>query len=111
MDDDDEEYHPKPTAIGRLHAINPAAGDLYFLRMLLFHVTEPTSFEDLLILPSGKICESYKQVCDEMGLLNDDKEYTRILEEAAETKMCNSIREMYVSILMFCQPTDPLHLF
>ena len=109
--DEDEEFHPKQTAIGRLHSINPAAGELYFLRMLLFHVTEAKSFEDLLILPSGKICTSYKQVCNEMGLLNDDQEYNRILEEAAQTKMCHSIREMYVSILMFCQPTDPLHLF
>ena len=109
--DEDEEFHPKQTAIGRLHSINPAAGELYFLRMILFHVTEAKSFEDLLILPSGKICTSYKQVCNEIGLLNDDQEYNRILEEAAQTKMCHSIREMYVSILMFCQPTDPLHLF
>ena len=38
--DEDEEFHPKQTAIGRLHSINPAAGELYFLRMILFHVTE-----------------------------------------------------------------------
>ena len=97
--------------IGRIHAINPAAGELYFLRMLLFHVKEPTSYEDLLILPSGKVCETYKQVAMELGLIADDKEYTRILEEAALTKMCGAIREMFVGILMFCQPTDPLDLF
>ena len=97
--------------IGRIHAINPAAGELYFLRMLLFHVKEPTSYEDLLILPSGKVCETYKQVAMELGLIADDKEYTRILEEAALTKMCGAIREMFVGILMFCQPTNPLDLF
>ena len=110
-DEEDIEFQSKQRVIGRLHSINPAAGELYFLRMLLFHVKEATSYEDLLILPSGKVCETYKQVAMELGLITDDKEYTRILEEAALTKMCGAIREMFVGILMFCQPTDPLDLF
>ena len=110
-DEEDIEFHAKQGAIGRIHSINPAAGELYFLRMLLFHVKGATSYEDLLLVPSGKLCETYKQACMELGLLSDDQEYTRILEEAALTKMCGAIREMFVGILMFCQPSDPLDLF
>ena len=104
-------FPSKRRVIGRLHSINPAAGEVYYLRILLYHVTGITSFNDLLILPSGKKCETYKQVCAEMGLLNDDREWSNVLEEASLTKMCYSIRELYIAILMFCQPTDPLHLF
>ena len=98
--------------IGRVHSINPIAGEAFYLRVLLHndHCVGKTSFGDMLILP-GKICETYKEVCCELGLLNDDREWQRILEEAAGTNLCPQIREMYVIILQFCMPSDPFFLF
>ena len=65
----------------------------------------------MLTLPCGKKCETYKEVCCELGLLADDKEWENVLEEAAETKMCPQIRDMFVIILMFADPTNPRALF
>ena len=99
--------------IGRVHSVNPVAGDVYYLRILLHndHCKGKMSFQDLLTLPSGQKCQTFKEVCYELGLLADDQEWQRVLEESAATKMCPQIRELFVTILMFCQPSNPKGLF
>ena len=62
-------------------------------------------------LSNGRVCETYKEVCRELGLLRDDLEWERVLEECAETRLCPQIRELFVVILMFCQPANPAALF
>ena len=101
------------TVIGRVHSVNPVAGEVFYLRILLHnnHCLGKTSFKDMLKLPNGRECESYKEVCVQLGLLNDDQEWERILESAAATQMCPQIRELFVIILIFCMPSNPLALF
>ena len=103
----------KTVMIGRVHTVNPIAGDVYFLRMLLNHdyCKGKGSYDDMLRVAPDKICENYKEVCLELGLLSDDGEWTNILEEAAETQMCPNIRQLYIVILIFCLPSNPRYLF
>ena len=98
--------------IGRVHTVNPVAGDLYYLQRLLHddHCRGKISFEDMLIV-RGEACETYKDVCLQLGLLQDDREWQRVLEEAAATQLCPRIRELYVMLLMFCMPSNPCQLF
>ena len=99
--------------IGRVHSIHPVAGEVYFLRLLLHdnHCRGKVSYEDLMTVNNGRVCESFKEVCSELGLLSNDTEWHRILDESAVTKMCPQIRQMFVIILLFCMPTNPLTLF
>ena len=99
--------------IGRVHSVNPVAGETFYLRILLHddHCKGKTSFQDMLTLADGRQCETFQKVCFELGLLNDDREWYRILEDAAATHLCPQIREMFVIILIFCRPSDPLALF
>ena len=101
------------SVIGRVHSVNPIAGETFYLRVLLHddHCKGKTSFQDMLVLPDGRHCETYKQVCFELGLLNDDKEWQRVLTDAENTHLCPQIRELYVIILMFCFPSNPVTLF
>ena len=101
------------TVIGRVHTVNPVAGDVFYLRILLHndHCRGKTSFNDLKTLPSGKVCESFKEVCREIGLLRDDMEWQQVLEDSIGTKLCPQLRELFVIILMFCQPSNPQSLF
>ena len=101
------------TVIGRVHTVNPVAGDVFYLRILLHndHCRGRTSFTDMKMLPSGKMCESFKEVCREIGLLKDDMEWQQVLEDSTGTKLCPQLRELFVIILMFCQPSNPLALF
>ena len=93
--------------------VNPIAGDVFYLRMLLNndHCRGKTSFNDLKTLQSGEQCETYKEVCREIGLLKDDMEWQQILEDSTGTRLCPQIRELFVIILMFCQPSNPKALF
>ena len=101
------------TTIGRIHTVNPLAGEAFYLRILLHndHCRGKTSFEDMRTLENGRVCETYQGVCRELGLLRDDYEWQQVLEEAAGTKLCGQLRELYVVILMFCQPSNPRSLF
>ena len=99
--------------VGRVHTVNPVAGDVFYLRILLHdnHCIGKTSYDDMLKLPNGRNCETFKEVCCELGLLNDDREWHRILTDAAATQLCPQIRELFVTILLFCMPSEPRSLF
>ena len=101
------------TVIGRIHSVNPLAGETFYLRILLHneHCKGKTSFENLKMLDNGKKCETFKEVCRELGLLKDDLEWQHVLEDSATTKLCPQLRELFVIILMFCQPSNPRELF
>ena len=45
------------------------------------------------------------------GLANDDREWAAVLNHAVQTRMCPANRELFVTILTFCQPTKPRELF
>ena len=74
--------------IGRVHIVNPAAGDVYYLRMLLHrdHCKGKTSFEELRTV-DGNLMESFQEVCRALGLLQDDGEWDEALHEGALTCM------------------------
>ena len=80
--------HSEDVVIGRVHSINPLAGEAFYLRILLHndHCRGKTSFQDMLTLPSGHQCETFQEVCRELGLLNDDQEWQRVLEESVITR-------------------------
>ena len=80
--------HSEDVVIGRVHSINPLAGEAFYLRILLHndHCRGKTSFQDMLTLPSGHHCETFQEVCRELGLLNDDQEWQRVLEESVITR-------------------------
>ena len=92
--------------------MNPLAGDVFYLRMLLHHdhCKGKKSYEDLRTV-DGNCLETYQEVCRVLGLLQDDKEWEEVLSEGAATKMSSALRELFVIILMFCYPANPLELF
>jgi ATP-dependent DNA helicase PIF1 len=98
--------------IGRIVSLHPSTGDVFYLRMLLCndHCIGKTSFKDIRTI-NNQVFDSYKIVCAELGLLQDDNEWDEALTAAAETQMCPQIRELFVEILLFCAPIDPLRLF
>ena len=93
--------------------MNLLTGEVFYLRILLHtdHCKGKTSFEHLRTLPNGRVCDTYQEACREVGLLSDDQEWHRVLEESVSMRLCPQIRELYVAILMFCQPANPRSLF
>ena len=46
-----------------------------------------------------------------MNLLEDDAEWRECMGEAAQCQMPFQLRILFVSLLLFCEPADPLNLF
>ena len=99
------------TMIGRMYFAHPVEGERFYLRMLLNHVTGCTSFQCIRTLADGIVCESYKEAARSLGLLEDDKELDECSTDATASAMPPQMRQLFVTILLFNVPTDPLVLW
>ena len=83
----------KCDTLGRVDNVHPAAGDRFYLRMLLNsdHCKGKTSFDDLKRVEDGEDpCETYQETCQKLGMLQDDHEWEMVLEEATSTRSCKN---------------------
>jgi hypothetical protein len=99
-----------PRTIGRVSNVLPIQGEKFYLRMLLNHRTGATSFSDMKVL-NGTEYSTYKDVCLEMGLLEDDGEWLISMEEVSKYGVSGQIRATFAIILQYCQPTKPRILY
>ena len=99
-----------PRTIGRISNVLPIQGERFYLRLLLNHITGARSFSDMKIL-NGRTYETYKEVCLEMGLLEDDSEWVTSMTEVSQYGSPHQIRATLAIILQYCQPTKPIDLF
>ena len=97
--------------IGRMYQANPSEGERFYLRLLLHHTPCCTSYEDIRTLPDGTICQTFKQAALKRGFLQDDEEWIECLNEAALTASPWQIRLLFVTILVFCEPSCPDQLW
>ncbi|XP_074306204.1 uncharacterized protein LOC141641444 [Silene latifolia] len=95
----------KGKSVGRIAYVHPTTGERYYLRLLLNIVKGPTSFEELRTIDK-RLFSSYKAACFAYGLLSDDKEWHEAMSEANRWAMPYQLREMFVTILLFCEVTD-----
>lgn len=97
--------------IGRIHNVNfVAQPELYHLRLLLFHVKDATSFEDLRTVTDIQY-QTYKQACLARGLTYDDQQWIEGLQESALFKMPVAMRSLFVQILIYGSPENPKRLW
>ncbi|XP_071501523.1 uncharacterized protein [Diadema antillarum] len=93
--------------VGRIPIIslNANQSEIYFLRMLLYHRPGATSFTDLRTI-NGHECPDFQNACLQLGLLNDDTEIDKVMEEAASVKFGTTLRQTFVTILLWTTPKD-----
>ena len=101
----------KGTAIGRMYYAHPNSGERFYLRTLLAAVKGATSFEDLRQVDGGDPFPTFHQACLARGLLEDDNEWRQCLQEAAHMASGHQLRNLFVTILRDCSPSDPLALW
>ena len=97
-------------SIGRVHFAVPSDGERYFLRMLLYNVPGPTSFEDLRSY-EGILYPTFQDVCLARGLLESDDEWDMCLTEAGFIQTGCQLRNLFAMILINNSPANPLALF
>jgi hypothetical protein len=101
--------HKRGFAIGHIYYAHPTSGEHYYLWMLLNYVKGATSYEHLWTVDGIKQ-DTFKDACITMGLLVDNNEWHQTLEEAGLWALGRQLRDMFVSMLMFCEVTNPRHL-
>ena len=100
----------KKGSLGRIAYVHPASGELYYLRMLLNLQKGAFHFNDLKTV-NGIIEPSYQAACKSLGLLGDDKEWIEALASAVNTATCPQLRQLFVTIILFCDVGNPQILF
>ncbi|XP_051165645.1 uncharacterized protein LOC127284299 [Leptopilina boulardi] len=96
----------KEKVLGRMYSVNPSQMELFHLRLLLLTVKGATSFESLRTV-NGVVLESFTSACLALGLVEDDTEWIRTIEEATLWMMPHSLRQLFVRILIHCHPVHP----
>ena len=96
--------------IGRVVTANPIEKERYYLRILLQYRRGPTSFIDLKTV-SGHVCDTFREACVELGLLQSDTALADSLQEAAHYNLPYSYAQMFATILVFCAPSEPQFLW
>ena len=94
--------------IGRIPAVplNPHTMEQYSLRLILHHVPGARSYEDLRTV-NGELRPTFHSAAVSLGLLEDDAELDKAMDEAFDIKFGEQLREFFVSLLMYCRPADP----
>ncbi|XP_026402586.1 uncharacterized protein LOC113298127 [Papaver somniferum] len=97
-------------AIARMYWVSPNACELYYLRLLLTVVAGASSFDNLETVVDGKVRKqhrTFKAACIALGILGDDREWFKCLEEEAVMKTGVQLRKLFKIILRDCNPTQP----
>lgn len=98
-----------PTVI-RMYTVSPREVERYCLRILLLHQKGCKSFEDVRTV-RGHLCDTFKEAALMMGLLQDDAEWDRALNEATLFNMPCQLRLLFAMICAFCAPTNALNVW
>jgi hypothetical protein len=93
-----------------MYYAHPTSGERYYLRMLLNYVKGATSYEHLRTM-EGRVHNTFKDACIVMSLLANDNEWDQALEEAGVWASGRHLRDMFASMLMFCEVTNPRQLW
>ena len=91
--------------IGRLTQAFPKDIERFYLRLLLQHVTGPTSFEDIRTF-TGILYNTFADAARARGLAENDSEWDDCLKEGSFSKMPSQLRTLFVVILVFCNPNN-----
>ena len=96
-------------ALRRLHFVDPKNVKFFYLRLLLLHLTDAKSFEDIRQV-RGIQYDTYKEAATALGLAADDEELTNCLNEAAQMRSPFSLRNLLAILCGFFGVVSPMNL-
>jgi hypothetical protein len=77
---------------------------------LLCNVKGAKSFKELYTF-NNEPYESYKEACLARGLIDDNKEWYKAMEEAEKIMLPQQMRQFLARLFVHCDPVDPMALW
>ncbi|XP_059291269.1 uncharacterized protein LOC132044772 isoform X2 [Lycium ferocissimum] len=96
--------------IGRIVTCHPTEGERYYLRLLLMNIRGPKSYEDLRTV-NGRCCSTFREAAGKRGLLACDNNLIECMSEATNYQMPYSLRRLFATLLVYCNPANPKGLW
>jgi hypothetical protein len=59
-----------------------------------------------IITVDGVVHISYKEACESLGFLDEDKEWLEFINEASNWETGNKLRQLFTAILCHCEVTS-----
>ncbi|XP_023765320.1 uncharacterized protein LOC111913842 [Lactuca sativa] len=98
------------TTIGRLADVHPTAGELFYLRILLFHQKGCKSFYDIRTIRENTYL-NFHDACEALGLTGNDKEWLTAFKEASSWATSFELRSLLCHLLLYCEVGNLLLLW
>ncbi|KAF5450203.1 hypothetical protein F2P56_030572 [Juglans regia] len=99
----------KKTVIGRIVTASPFEGERYYLRILLNHIRGPLSFDHIKTV-GNVTAPTFREAATLHGLLQRDTSLQDCMQEASLYQIPHSLRRLFATILVYCNPTNPREL-
>jgi hypothetical protein len=96
--------------VGRLANVAPNQGERFYLRLLLHIVKGSRCYSEIRTI-AGQQHPTFHAACDALDLLGDDQEWFHAMTDAAHWAFPYQLRQLFVTLLLFCELKDPLKLF
>ncbi len=78
----------------------------FYLRLLLTRICEAISYEAICII-NRILYNIFEEAIQQLGLLDEENnEFDKCLEEAATYQIPSKLRQLFASILLFCDPKE-----
>lgn len=96
--------------MGRLYTVHPNSLECYYLRLLLVNVIGAHSFQNLRTV-NGNLCETYREACQQLNLLENDAHWDLTLYDASIASSPHQIRMLFAIIVSTRFPSNSLELW
>ena len=100
----------KGFSLGWMYFVPPTGGERFYLRTLLTVCRGPKSFTDLRTF-EDILYPTFQDACQACSLLEDDSKWNLCLSEACQIQTGSALRNLFTSMLMFCQIAIPENLW
>ncbi|GAA0171615.1 hypothetical protein LIER_41192 [Lithospermum erythrorhizon] len=81
-----------------------------FLASLIEQLRCLTSYNDLLMV-GGIMCETFLDAAYKRGLLHNDDDISKTMEDASTYRMPSELRRLFATLLHYCRPSNVRKLF
>ena len=99
-----------PFTLCRMNSVSPRDQERFHLRLLLQHIPESHSYEDLRPV-NGIVLDTFKQACIANDLVNNNQDWRQIIFEAVGNIMPRQMRSTFAYLMVFVNVMDPLQLW